>query len=67
MKHNPEVGDIWKYTDKESDDSEVFYLLVLQLESDIAKHHYLCVDLERDRKNIWSFHDYYYHMWEKLA
>ena len=66
MKHSPQVGDIWKYTDSQSLNNEVFYLLILEIAIN-SEHQYLCIDMQRDIKNVWSFHDCYYDMWEFLA
>ena len=61
MKHNPQVGDIWRY-----DDLEIFYLLILEKHT-TEEAVYLCLDLERGERHNWSFDKDYHPYWEFLA
>lgn len=61
MKHNPQVGDIWRY-----DDLQIFYLLILE-KNTTDEAVYFCLDLENGERHSWSFDEDYNPYWEFLA
>jgi len=61
VKHNPQVGDIWRY-----DDLQIFYLLILEKHT-TEEPVYLCLDLENGERHHWSFDKDYSPYWRFLA